>query len=480
MASKTLDISQFPEPIFQEKPQFIELYWKAWEYAYDHVYEKLAAPQSPYMDEALNPNIIWIWDTCFMVLYCRYAPRYFPGIESLNNFYMPLHDKFESPLRIEHIDNPPLFAWVEYEYFKLTGDINRLKWVLEEKQYLQKHYDFIRHLKRFRRKKIGIIPTFAKFHSSGLGYQWLGTPSGMDNTPRGRKRPLSILWIDLLAQQGLAAKSIVNMAIALKNQDISKKFQVEYDTIKNLLNQYYWNEEDGVYYDIKKKNPQEQVKVKTPATYWPMLAEICDQNQATRLAENANNPKVFGGNIPWPSVSRNDQDFNPEGSYWRGGVWLPMAYMGTKALEQYGFYEIADTHAYNLLVDMVKTYHEYEPATIWEVYSPTEPKPGTYKHNRKVFRPNFCGWSALGPISMLIENIIGFHHINAAEKIIEWRLYRKGRHGIKRLKFGTIFTDIIYENNKVEVTSNEPYTLIINKQPFKIKSDKQILEIEGV
>ena len=476
ITTKTLDKSQLPKPIFDEEHQFIELYWKAWEYAWDHIYEKAGAPQSPYMDEALTPKAIWIWDTCFMVLYCRYAPKYFPGIESLNNFYIPLHDKTKSSLKIHHIDNPPLFAWVEYEYFKLTGDLERLKWVLEEKQYLQKHYDFINNMKPLRRKKIGVVPTMAKKYE--LGYQWRGTQSGMDNTPRGRGKYLKILWIDLLAQQGLAAKNLVNIAKMLNNEIIATKFQAEYEKVKKLLNQYYWNEEDGVYYDIKKKHPKEQVKVKTPATYWPMLANICDENQAKKLAENASNPDIFGGKIPYPSVSRDDPDFNPEGMYWRGGVWLPMAYMTTKALEQYGFYELADTNAYNLLKDMLKTYNEYEPATIWEVYSPTEPKPGTYKFNRKVFRPNFCGWSALGPISMLIENVLGFHHIYASEKKILWRLYRKGRHGIRRLKFGTIITDILYEKNKVEITSNEPYTLYINSKEYKIKKNQQEFEIE--
>ncbi len=33
-SKKTLDRNQIPEPIFESNPQFIELYWKAWEYEY--------------------------------------------------------------------------------------------------------------------------------------------------------------------------------------------------------------------------------------------------------------------------------------------------------------------------------------------------------------------------------------------------------------------------------------------------------------
>ena len=76
-------------------------------------------PQSPYIDEAFWNDTIWIWDTAFMVLFCRYAPDVCPGVESLNNFYVPLLDKnIEEgtfPLNIQHPDNPPLFAWAEYD-----------------------------------------------------------------------------------------------------------------------------------------------------------------------------------------------------------------------------------------------------------------------------------------------------------------------------------------------------------------------------
>jgi len=476
MSNKTpLDRSQLPEPVYEAEAEYIKLYWKAWEYAWDHVYERPDTPAKRYMDEALDPDTIWIWDSCFMVLYCRYAPHYFPGIETLNNFYIALHQKKNLPIKIHHIDNPPLFAWVEYEYFKYTGDLKRLKWVMEENRFLQKHYEFIKTLKRFRRKKVGTIPTFAKKRE--FGYQWLGTPSGMDNTPRGRDKYLKILWIDLLAQQGLAAEHIIRIARILDKKEVITEYEKEYYQIKELLNQYYWNEQDGVYYDIKRKHPEEQVKVKTPATYWPMLAGMCSESQAQKLAENARDPHVFGGIAPWPSVSRDDPDFNPKGEYWRGGVWLPMAYLGTKALDRYGFLEIAAKNAQKLLDHMVKIYNEYEPHTIWEVYSPTKPKPATYKGDKEVFRPNFCGWSALGPISMFIEDIIGFYEVNAVERVIQWRLDTSQRHGIKRFRVGEIITDILYEDGKVSVDSNKPYTLIINSKDYQIKEGSQKIDL---
>ena len=137
-----MDRTRMPEPVFESEPGFVELYWKAWELAYAHVLRIPGLAQSPYMDEGFQADTLWIWDTCFMALFCRYAPDQFPGIESLLNFYAPIHDGFKMPLTIQHPDNPPLFAWVEHDYFQFTGDTERLRWLLEEKQYLQKHYEW--------------------------------------------------------------------------------------------------------------------------------------------------------------------------------------------------------------------------------------------------------------------------------------------------------------------------------------------------
>ena len=203
-----------------------------------------------------------------------------------------------------------------------------------------------------------------------------------------------------------------------------------------------------------------------------------DYNQAKLLENNAENPEVFGGEYPWPSVSRSDKDFAAKGKYWRGGVWLPTAYMSIKALEKYGYYDVADQSSYDLLKNMYKTYMEFEPNTIWECYSPTEAKPSTLKKNVEIVRPDFCGWSALGPISLFIENVLGFHEINAAEKKVVWRKYREGRHGIKPLRFGTVVTDIIGDGNTVEVNSNEPYTLVVNGKEYSIEKGKTVFNLE--
>ena len=83
--------SQVPEPVFDERPEYNRLYERTWELAHDHLLDLPGMPQTPYMDEAFCDVRIWIWDSCFMSLFCKYAPNCFPGVETLNNFYLPLY-----------------------------------------------------------------------------------------------------------------------------------------------------------------------------------------------------------------------------------------------------------------------------------------------------------------------------------------------------------------------------------------------------
>lgn len=149
--------------------------------------------------------------------------------------------------------------------------------------------------------------------------------------------------------------------------------------------------------------------------------------------------------------------------------------MTTKALEKYGFYDLADELSENLIRQILNVYVSGFDGkhTIWECYSPSQDRPST-EHSRTA-RPDFCGWSALGPISMFIENIMGFHHINGLNKSIEWKLKAKnGTHGIKNLRFADITTDIVYNSKKkvVNVLSDKPYQLIINGKSFSVKVGK--------
>jgi hypothetical protein len=203
--------------------------------------------------------------------------------------------------------------------------------------------------------------------------------------------------------------------------------------------------------------------VKTPASFWPLLAGACSPEQAKRLAMHADDPLCLGGEFPFPSVSRDSIHFETKGLYWRGGIWLPTAYMAIKSLERNGHAVLADELAERIVRQQYLTWRDFEPHTIWEAYSPVAPLPsGAGKCQHKgVVRPDFCGWSALGPICLMIENVIGLR-INAIENLVEWRIHHRKAHGVKKLHFGKIEASLLYAGNgELEVVCNNAFTLKI-------------------
>ena len=134
--SEPFDPAWTPEVVYDDNPGLIRLYWRTWEIAWDHVHIDPSASTSPFMDEAFSNGNIWIWDTCFMGLFCKYAPDRFPGVQSFENFYKLLHVGITSSQQLVHPSNPPLFAWVEWQNYKFTNDKDRLHMLLEDKEYL--------------------------------------------------------------------------------------------------------------------------------------------------------------------------------------------------------------------------------------------------------------------------------------------------------------------------------------------------------
>ena len=462
-----LDRSRVPEIVFDRHPEYVELYNKAWELAATHIYHDSEMPAPRYMGEGCNCGRVWIWDTCFMVHFCKYAAGYFPGMESLENLYRPIHDSASTGCRIHHVDNPPLFAWAEYEYAKFSGDLSRLQRILKDKKYLQKHYEMIEHAVWGMRFPCGVcIGKIQKFEDKG--FYWTGNSSGMDNTPRGNDAGYGILWVDLMAQQALSALYISRLAEIVEDMDTQRHYKAEYQRNKEILNRYYYDRQDGVYYDIHDVHLK-PCRVLTPASYWPVLAECASMEQVERQIAFTMKPERLGGDFPLNSVSRDSRFYSPDGSYWRGGIWLPTSYMTIKALERYGKFDLAYELARRTIDFQYRTYRDVEPHTIWECYSPSKPYPSTEKTG-KLCRKDFCGWSALGPISLLIENVIGLYEVDAFNHTVKLHRTRQGVHGIRQFRFADVTADIIISDERIMVSTDKPFTLEVDGKPCALSA----------
>lgn len=456
-----------PQPIIPEHPDWEELYYKAFEIGATKVRPPRAwNPQkSPYIEEGFNQNLFQ-WDSCFMMHWCHYLQGAYSELPqpmtTLNNFYSQQHKNgaicreliettgkdfhaMESP----EFTNPPLFSWTEWIYFLRTGDDSRLEQVLP---ILDLYFEWCcQHRTRM----------------SGH-YWWDNLGSGMDNSPRNGHS-----WIDYTACSALDALHLYKIAFHVGRKALSQKYQKRYEYLKSLVNQTMWDVNQKFYWDLETDGSYHQVM--TIASFWPLLATIPTSEQARALVNHLNSSH-FKTSHRVPTLAANHSEFKHDGHYWQGSVWPPTNYMVIKGLEYNGYHQLAYQISRNHLEHMASVYSTTN--TIWENYSPTEPKQGSLS------RPDFCGWSAIGPIALLIENIIGIKKYTPT-KTIEWHINLNERHGIKNLQFNQYPVDLIFMpisgSPQIEINTSEPLQLKINfsgqMKTFQISSGIHMLSL---
>lgn len=451
---------KLPSPIIEDKPEWVELYWKTWQLAFDHFRKppKGSPFVSNYLDEAFAPNIFQ-WDTFFMIMFARYAHHIYPSIESLDNFYCRQYENGYICREIieatgedfvyegrEHTVNPPLFSWAEIENFRITGDKSRFEQVLP---VFEKYAGW---LEKFRKKE----------NTKHYLYWQTGLGSGMDNTPRSGSG-----WVDMSSQMVIMYNDMAKMCNELNLYEKENLFRTKVKEISERINKFMWNEDEGLYYDIDDNG--NQIKWKTAACFWPMLAGVANLHQAEKLLANLKDPNSFWRKIPFPSLAADQKHYAADGKYWLGGVWASTNVMIIKGLDKFGvgndnvydFNEFASLATEEYLNGIYEVYKK--TGTLWENYSAEAFARGVWS------RPDFVGWTGCGPIELLIENIIGLRP-NGVDNSLTWHLSRIDKHGIEKLKFGNVTVSLICERRQsvnslaiINIQTNNDFELTIER-----------------
>ncbi|MCC8145053.1 MAG: hypothetical protein LIO93_01155, partial [Bacteroidales bacterium] len=462
-----------PVPVIDDHKEWLAMYDKTWQIAFTNM--KAPPAGSPlvanWYDEALDGNIFQ-WDMIFMAMFGRYAHHIFPGVQSLDNFYArqkisgSIARVYNEKTGVENAQddspnliNPPIFSWAEVENYKVTGDKSRFEHILP---VLEKYFEFV------EKARCGTDTPHKLYWSNGQA-------SGMDNTPRDTGRPNAHHsadhqgWVDMSSQMVIQCNNLATICEELGYTEKAEKYRTKANEIAERINQWLWNEEEGIYYDVNVQG--KHTNWKTAACFWPMLAGITTPEQDNKLEEHLRNPDEFWREMIFPSLAASHPEYKSNGGYWRGAAWAPTNYAIIKGLEMVGKNAFAAEAAEKYVQGIYEVF--LETGTLWENYAPDRVdgklNPGVHDYSEEYFcRKDFVGWTGLGPISLLIENILGFRP-NGAEKILTYYLQRSDRHGIQNLRMADITTSILTEDRKndlskavVTVESDKPYKLIIH------------------
>ena len=503
---------ELPSPIYDDNPLWVKTYWKAWELAFHNFHEP--APQSgfvsQFIDAAFNQNI-FLWDSCFMTMFCNYAYPLVPGISTLDNFYAKQHEDGEIcreivrptgvdfNLWVNHEDSPlfsrwgwpdindsfvqnrnapmtykgrtpptpnpkvtldgldhPVLAWAEMEHYRITGDNSRLPEVWEPLTH------YYAALQKYLRQGNGLYVT-----------DW----ASMDNSPRNVSLKNGGTGIDISSEMALFARQLAAFAQILGKTDEAQQYSFQANELSRIIDERMWDKKRSFYFDLTLDG--KLAPIMTIAAYWTLLAHVASPAQAAALVAELKNPSTFGRTNPVPTLAANQPGYVPAGGYWRGSVWAPTETMVIRGLENFGYDDLAREIALKHLDLVAKVYEK--TGTIWENYSPDAVQQGMPA------KANFVGWSGIAPIMYLLEYAIGLK-ADAPHNRLDWQLQPGGRRGCERFRFNGHVVSLVAEpqpgvakGERISVQSDGPFELRVRfggvEKQFTVSSGTQEFEI---
>lgn len=299
------------------------------------------------------------------------------------------------------------------------------------------------------------------------------------------------------AQQALAAKCVASIANILGNKRVEQDFAIKHRALDSLINKHCWDETSHFYYDTREDGTLSSTK--HVGAYWTFVSDVIKTDRISPMLEHLLNPKEFWRPHLVPTLSADDPHYDSSGHYWLGSVWAPTNYMVIKGLEAIGRRDLADSVAFNHVKHVSNIFRFFTPnedsvafeeryadgyKTIWECYSPEFSKPATRWDNTFYSRQDFVGWSGLGPIAMLIENVLGFE-VRGYENTIVWRVKRTDRHGIEHMQLRSQFVSVVAtprnDTLAINVRCQNPFALDVEwrgeMRRFKTRKGDNVFHI---
>lgn len=403
----------FPRVHFYDQ-DFVDIYDRTWTFIQDSFFEVKSEKngiETIFLYPEQGCKIIKQYETILSSFFFVYSNRNYNVEDRLDYFYT--HQEETGAIRCQynletgepifsHL-NPesvgmPLFAWAEYNIFHKTANKKRVKDIMP----ILVHYMH------------WLDTTFKQ--PNGL-YSVPLEAVAMYNTPRTQ----AAFLVDFNSALAINALYMSALGDVLNDKEQSFQYKRIYFTLKTRINTLMWNAETGFYHDIdahENKLPQ-----KTIAGFWPLLAEIPNEDKAALLAAHLMNPDTFGSDHPIPTLSLDDPAYDERGMGCRGSVFPSLNFIVIKGLEKYERWELAREcairHIYYVL-DGLAPDGNTKKGALWEAYLPQKEGHAQWPGGVEGFpRKQYLFYAALSTITLMIENVIGLS-ISLPRKTVDW------------------------------------------------------------
>ena len=449
----------FPQIHFYDQ-DFVDIYNKTWSWVSSFWIDPATGEQANdglFIYPENGKMVINQFESIFSSFFLVYSNRNFDACNNLDYFYArqeengAIRNRYDVTTNEPVVDkkNPngldlPLFAWAEFNLYHKSANKRRIKEVMPT---LLKYMNWID----------------ANFKKDNGLYAVPAVASGMTNSPRKD----AVYPVDFNACMAINASYMSALGDILNDKELSFQYRKMYFSIKTRINSLMWDNDTNFYYDLDKG--QNRLKVRTIAGFWPMLAEIPNADKAEALVNHLCDPKSFGTEHPFPTLSAKDPNFSEDGNGYCGSVFPAFNFMIIKGLEKYGKYELAREcairHLYYVLDGLMPNESSKQAGDLWEAYLPNKEGKAIQKGKPGFPRKRYLLTAGLSTIALMIENIIGLS-ISLPRKTVDWIIPNLEIMGIEKLSLKRNLITILSNKSDrgwgIQMESEKLYYFTIN------------------
>ena len=245
----------------------------------------------------------------------------------------------------------------------------------------------------------------------------------------------------------LAAECLVQLAGQQRDAALAKHYRAKADALAVSLNETRWDEALQLYID-RGQRP-------SIASFWPLLTAAPSAERARASIQRwLKDPAHFNTPHRFPSLPRSDADYSLLGQAARGSVSATANYALIQGLLRH-YPDFAFDSALNHVAQMSAVFQHFDPAAyaqrmptlhdevakrngngkrqLWQAYSPEQAAPAT-RADGKLVRQQGAGAAGLGPVALLIEQLLGID-VRSDAGFIAWTPRLPEAQGLDRIGF---------------------------------------------
>jgi len=444
----TLNFKSFkkklPKPIVADKA-LLEMYYKAWENAFNEIEVPKAGSKLKYAYlKPVDSANLSMWHTEMSMHFWKYGANAFNAGQAMDNFFDlqqmdgfigrqidPKLGSYISKDQRKASSDPPLLAWVEWEWFRHTGDSIRAKRVTDPLSFQIEWLELNKALP----------------NEANNCYFWTTPASaGISDIPRS-----TVSQIDIASQMVINYKFAYNMVGLSSNASFQESYKERINQLRQIIGAQFYDPKRNVFADLNAKRKPETIA--TINGFWTLLAEIPNDRQKTLMLRNLENQAIWNTPTLFPATVKEPNSDKEIASY---GELNFMVIQGLKAV---GKTTLANDFANKILDNQLNSFKKTKK--LYSKYNAYSGEPAKVSSDKTTLGSNLVA------INFLIENYLGFE-VEGNKQQLTWNLNRTDAYGIENLLVGNAIVTIKAKARKeasdlavIKGTTTAPFALYL-------------------